>query len=658
MASDYTPNRRYPLYVATDKPNLRDQYNQAIREIDADIKQSLDDSSGVATALGSGFDAQHTVRMAIDDLDETVEGYETAIANEATARQNADTSLSNAISAEATARQNAINALSTDISDEVTARRNADTALSDDISAEATARQNADTTLNNAITSESTARQSADTLINTALSNLNSIIPSSAFSSSNTVKDYIDDNLGTSQGNVIKYGGATETYNLDWYQIFKDCYENDHGIYFPSGVYYIDSRIVLDAATFYKDGLPLPIRGDGAILKFSGSTTAIVNDASDGNGYCSVSGLVFSDENLSVQNALVNNKANGMRVSDCHFIGFDIAIVSTILGLVVIDCVFDGTPNTPPATPGAQGYGNPRGIAISATTDNVITGCKAFWLEMFAECRQSNIITNNNFYSPANSITTYFVGHRTDHIYASVIANNMIDTCCVCVLNAYRNVIFTNNVILWDRTLQNKTAYIFATNNNNTAHNLVFSENSISDPDPEVWTVAQWGLLGSATSFKLRNYISRDNRIFQRLKPENGTTRKFKLFCGINTAEFYFEPEKYFKITPLCTDDIYRFWPVTVPNMVLGGSRGITNSEAWFTTISVARYYKDDASDTSAAGYTNIAMNSIGSLTYSGPACYYEETGNSANTVVTTIPAGYTLRPNKQIPWNAVTPTP
>ena len=180
MASEYTPNRRYPLYTDQDKPNLRDQYNGAINTIDTDMKQALDDSSAVSNALGAGFDAQHTVRMAIDSAN-------TAISSESTARQNADTSLSTAISDEVTARQNADTSLSTAISDEVTARQNADTslstAISDEVTArqtaisdEVTARQTADTSLGASITSlgtavtdETTARQQADTALNNRL---------------------------------------------------------------------------------------------------------------------------------------------------------------------------------------------------------------------------------------------------------------------------------------------------------------------------------------------------------------------------------------------------------------------------------------------------------------------------------------------------------
>ena len=34
MASEYTPNYNLDLYVSTDKPNLRDQYNGAMGKID------------------------------------------------------------------------------------------------------------------------------------------------------------------------------------------------------------------------------------------------------------------------------------------------------------------------------------------------------------------------------------------------------------------------------------------------------------------------------------------------------------------------------------------------------------------------------------------------------------------------------------------------
>ena len=156
MASEYTPNRRYPLYTDNDKPNLRDQYNGAIREIDTDMAQALSDSSAVSAALGAGFDAQHTVRMSID-------GIGTSITNESTARQSADT------------------ALDTRIDNEVSARQSADTALGTRITNETTARESADTALGTRITNETTARESADTALDGRIDDLESTITLSGY---------------------------------------------------------------------------------------------------------------------------------------------------------------------------------------------------------------------------------------------------------------------------------------------------------------------------------------------------------------------------------------------------------------------------------------------------------------------------------------------
>lgn len=74
-----------------------------------------------------------------------------SISGEATARQNADNTLSQNISNEITARENADNTLNQNINNEITARQNADEALSQNISSEASARQNADEALSNRI---------------------------------------------------------------------------------------------------------------------------------------------------------------------------------------------------------------------------------------------------------------------------------------------------------------------------------------------------------------------------------------------------------------------------------------------------------------------------------------------------------------------------
>lgn len=39
MASEYTPNYHLDLYTDNDKPNLRDQYNAAMRKIDRELAE-------------------------------------------------------------------------------------------------------------------------------------------------------------------------------------------------------------------------------------------------------------------------------------------------------------------------------------------------------------------------------------------------------------------------------------------------------------------------------------------------------------------------------------------------------------------------------------------------------------------------------------------
>lgn len=42
MAREYTPNYNFDLYANDDKPNLRDQYNSAVRKVDMQLKQTND----------------------------------------------------------------------------------------------------------------------------------------------------------------------------------------------------------------------------------------------------------------------------------------------------------------------------------------------------------------------------------------------------------------------------------------------------------------------------------------------------------------------------------------------------------------------------------------------------------------------------------------
>lgn len=168
MASEYTEHFNLDLYTDNDRPNLRDQYNAAIRKIDNKL-----------------FDQVTTINLldsVVDNLKEDVEQAQTDLSNEVTARTNADTALGTRIDNETTARESADQTLTTDLAAEVTAREGADTTLDNKIDAETTARTNADNALDdritetsNAINAEVTAREQADAALNTRIDNMYSM---------------------------------------------------------------------------------------------------------------------------------------------------------------------------------------------------------------------------------------------------------------------------------------------------------------------------------------------------------------------------------------------------------------------------------------------------------------------------------------------------
>lgn len=97
MATEYTPNYNLDLYVSADKPNLRDQYNAAMGKIDAELKNQHDDNVATNNNIGtlqtqmrnaeSDIDTlqtqQGSTTSALEQLTETVNGFETQIASKA-----------------------------------------------------------------------------------------------------------------------------------------------------------------------------------------------------------------------------------------------------------------------------------------------------------------------------------------------------------------------------------------------------------------------------------------------------------------------------------------------------------------------------------------------------------------------------------------------
>ena len=155
MATEYTQYYNLDLYTDSDKPNLRDQYNAAMRKVDTQLHTSNDN-------ITVAIEAANQAKTAANEAKAAAEGVQTNIDAEATAREQADTALDGKIAAEATAREQADTALETALE---TAYKAADTVLDGKITAEATARTDADSALGVRIDNEATARDNADSAL-------------------------------------------------------------------------------------------------------------------------------------------------------------------------------------------------------------------------------------------------------------------------------------------------------------------------------------------------------------------------------------------------------------------------------------------------------------------------------------------------------------
>ena len=133
-------------------------------------------------AITGNYNAQvEQYRQEVRTYDGRITSNATAIANETTARESADTAINSAIDSEATTRASADTALGDAITAEATARANADTAIEDSIGSGFDSTH----TVADAIAAEATARANADTAIEDSIG--------SGFDSTHTVADTISD---------------------------------------------------------------------------------------------------------------------------------------------------------------------------------------------------------------------------------------------------------------------------------------------------------------------------------------------------------------------------------------------------------------------------------------------------------------------------------
>lgn len=98
MASEYTPNYNLDLYVSTDKPNLRDQYNGAMGKIDnalLDANNKVVDYGNQVANLSTRVENVETTTGGLDGRIAAVESTaDGAAANATAAKTTADSALS------------------------------------------------------------------------------------------------------------------------------------------------------------------------------------------------------------------------------------------------------------------------------------------------------------------------------------------------------------------------------------------------------------------------------------------------------------------------------------------------------------------------------------------------------------------------------------
>ena len=134
MASEYTPNYNLDLYVSTDKPNLRDQYNAAMGKIDTQMKKNADDttnaSANVVTLQSQMATANENITAlqgTVGELQTDVEGNTSEIASvkqtaeAAQSESQANASEIETIKTDATALTGRVTAVETESSGNATA---------------------------------------------------------------------------------------------------------------------------------------------------------------------------------------------------------------------------------------------------------------------------------------------------------------------------------------------------------------------------------------------------------------------------------------------------------------------------------------------------------------------------------------------------------
>lgn len=203
MATEYTQNYNLDLYAATDKPNLRDQYNAAMGKVDTAITGNANAISATNTAV-----ANLTTRVSNDEKDITglrddIDQLETTVGGKAPTMH--------AVTANTYGQGDAANFGHVKLSDAINATSDATSGTSatpkavksayDLASSASTAAQGAQTTANQAVQDAAAASTKATNAQNAA-----SVAQTTATAANNAAKTALDYSL-----NFTIFGAATMT---------------------------------------------------------------------------------------------------------------------------------------------------------------------------------------------------------------------------------------------------------------------------------------------------------------------------------------------------------------------------------------------------------------------------------------------------------------
>lgn len=469
--------------------------------------------------------------------------------------------------------------------------------------------QDAGTAAGNAQQSADAAQQSADDAqqsadnAQSAVDALAALLPQAAFSSTNTVKTYVDTMAGI--GNVRKYGAVENDGSVSWQDIVDEISELSNVINFDGGNWTINEPVTIDTSKIRY------IIGGGSVISTTENVeTLFTVTYSDAEKWCTLSDFVFNCAG-NVGTVVKIDKGNILKIDACGFYNYnDYAIYTAYLGLNCSGCWFFHDSFKPNAT------------AIYCRTDNQIIGCKSFRNGTFVSCGSNSIIEGCYAWADTDAThpTTFLSAYGDNAVNGVIVRNCELDCMTYCAYN--QGAIFDGCSFYWNPTDDRFTAEhaIYAWNRINSAdipptcrftNNVVKFSNSYNKHLYTAW------YLDNRPAIGLGNYVSYGNTFANDLKDI------------ISEANYPFAPYIHLCIgidgnlrtaKTISGSTIYTHFPLTNNLTVSGGQeRFILDSDALGMKIAV--------SGANFRASRNFASTVAPTSTYD---CYYNSADNTS----------------------------